>query len=77
MVKRWPLEIIVPDERITLTAARIKATYSKAKHPLSYADTFAVATAIDRNATIVTGNPEMENVKSIVGILWIKNSEPS
>ena len=63
---------VTPNERIALTAARIKATYSKAKYPLSYADTFAIATAIDRDAAIVTGDPEMRNVESIVKILWIK-----
>jgi predicted nucleic acid-binding protein len=74
MVKRWPLEIIVPDERITLMAARIKARYSGAKHPLSYADTFAIATAVDRNAVIVTGDPEMKNVESIVEIFWLEHA---
>ena len=56
-------------------AAKIKSTYSKAKYPLAYADTFVIATAIDRNVTIVTcvtGDPGMKNVESIVEILvWI------
>jgi predicted nucleic acid-binding protein len=73
MVKRWPLEIIVSDEKVTLMAARIKAKYSKASSPLSYADTFAIATAIDRDATVVTGDPEMKNVENIVKVFWTKN----
>jgi hypothetical protein len=52
-------------------AAKIKATYSKAKHPLAYADTFVIATAIDRDAMIVTGDPEMKNAEDIVEIFWI------
>ena len=72
MVKRWPLEVIIPDEGITLMAAKIKATYSKARYPLSYADTFAIATAIDKGAAVVTGDPEMKNVESMVKIHWIK-----
>ncbi len=67
MVKRWPLEIIAPDERITLMAAKIKG-----KYPLSYADAFAVATAIDKNATVITGDPEIRKVQNIIKILWIK-----
>ncbi len=69
MVKRWPLEIITPDERITLIAAKIKG-----KYPLSYADAFAVATAIDKNASVITGDNEIRRVGNIVKILWIKSS---
>jgi predicted nucleic acid-binding protein len=72
MVKRWPLEIIVSDEKITLVAAKLKAMYSKAKYPLSYADAFVIATAIEKDATVVTGDPEMKNVEGLVKILWIK-----
>jgi len=67
MVKRWPIEIIIPDEKITLMAAKIKG-----KHPLSYADAFAVATAIDKNATVITGDPEIRRITNIVNILWVK-----
>ncbi len=66
LVKGWPLEIIAPDEMMTLMAARIKA-----KYPISYADAFAVVTGITRDAAITTGDPEMESVKNLVKIFWI------
>lgn len=49
-----------------LRAARIKAQF-----PLSYADAFAVATALRLNPTLVTGDPEFQAVASLVQILWI------
>lgn len=67
MVKSWPLEIISPDERMTLMAARVKA-----KHPISYADAFAVVTGITRDAAVITGDPEMESVENLVKIFWIR-----
>jgi len=65
IVKRWNLEFVGVDENLSLTAARIKAM-----HSLSYADAFAVATAINRKATIVTGDREFEGVYQ--DILWIR-----
>lgn len=49
----------------------IDAAKIKANHPLSYADCFAVATAIRENASIVTGDPEFKKVQKIVKIEWI------
>lgn len=49
-----------------LNAARIKANYS-----LSYADCFAVATAMKENASFITGDPEFKKVQKIVKIEWI------
>ena len=57
IVKRLPIEFVEVDEGLVLTAGRVKAMYS-----LSYADAFVVATAIDKNATIVTGDREFEGV---------------
>jgi predicted nucleic acid-binding protein len=37
-----------------MAAARIKA-----RHPLAYADAFAVATAAAHNAVLLTGDPEI------------------
>jgi predicted nucleic acid-binding protein len=65
IVKRWNLEFVGVDENLSLTTARIKAM-----HSLSYADAFAVATAINRKATIVTGDREFEGVYQ--DILWIR-----
>ena len=65
LVKRMPIEFVQVDERIALIAGRIKATYS-----MSYADAFVVATAIVKEAEIVTGDPEFESID--MSILWIR-----
>ena len=44
----------LPSVELVLAAGRIKAD-----HPLSYADAFAAATAIERSATLWTGDPEL------------------
>jgi ribonuclease VapC len=44
----------LPDERLVLDAARIKAD-----HPLAYADAFAAALAVATDATLWTGHPEL------------------
>jgi ribonuclease VapC len=56
---------LVSEERI-LGAARIKA-----EHALSYADAFAVALAQELGATVVTGDPEFQNVAAIVNVMWL------
>lgn len=47
-------------------AARIKAQY-----PISYADCFAVATALKEEATILTGDTEFKHVEKVVRIEWL------
>jgi len=49
----------------------LEAAKIKAKHPISYADCFAVATALKENASIVTGDPEFQKVQNIVEINWL------
>lgn len=49
---RLALDLPTPDR--VLEAAAIKA-----RHPLSYADAFAVATALAHDAVLVTGDPEI------------------
>ena len=41
------------------------------QYALSYADCFAVATAIKEKATVVTGDPEFRKVEGLVGIDWV------
>jgi len=65
LVKRMPIEFVQVDERIALTAGRVKAT-----HSMSYADAFVVATAIVKQAKIVTGDPEFKRIEAQV--LWIR-----
>lgn len=65
LVKRLPIEFVQVDERIALIAGRIKATSS-----MSYADAFVVATAIMKEATIVTGDPEFKSTD--MQVLWMQ-----
>ena len=48
-----------------------RAAELKARFPMSYADTFAVASAIEHKATLVTGDPEFRQVEHLVKILWV------
>jgi len=52
--RRLPIICLEVSEERVLAAARLKAT-----HPISYADTFAVAAAQELGATLVTGDPEI------------------
>lgn len=44
----------LPDERLVIDAARIKAD-----HPMAYADAFAAALTVAGDATLWTGDPEL------------------
>ena len=48
------IEMRLPDERLVLGAARLKAD-----HPMAYADAFGAALAIAEDATLWTGDPEL------------------
>ncbi len=61
-----PIQVIPPSSAIILSAAEIKAQYA-----ISYADCFAVATAIQYQAAVVTGDPEFKKVQQIVEVDWI------
>ena len=70
-VRQFPVEFVEDlSEPFLLSTAKIKGSY-----PISYADAFAVATAIEKTGIIVTGDPELKRVEmdKIVEILWIKN----
>lgn len=61
-----PIQPAPIDFDLVSEAAKIKA-----RHPLSYADAFAVATALRHDATIITGDPEFQSVKDMVTIQWL------
>jgi ribonuclease VapC len=62
-----PLSIIPASEASVWEAARIKGQY-----PVSYADAFAIATAIGLGAVVVTADPEYHSVSKLLEILWLK-----
>ena len=65
-----PVDIRSVPKALVFEAARLKGT-----HRLSYADAFAVATAVREKAVLVTGDPEMKALESqgIVKLVWIRS----
>ena len=64
--------MLLPIQLAEVTMARVLAAAQiKTQYPISYADAFAVALAQELNATIVTGDPEFKQVKSIVTLFWL------
>ena len=61
-----PIEVVPNALQDVLEAARIKAT-----HSISYADCFVVATALKKDAAIVTGDPEFKKAQKTVEIEWM------
>ncbi len=51
------------------------AAYFKARYAISLADAFAAALAKERKAPLVTGDPELRNLKSELEIQWIGPSD--
>ena len=50
-----------------LSAARIKAQV-----PISYADAFAVSTAIEFDCPVVTGDPEFASATGLIEVEWLR-----
>ena len=48
-----------------------KAAEIKAEYPMSYADCFALASALEHSAILVTGDPDFKKASRIVDIQWI------
>jgi len=67
LVESLPIELLEASRDLVLDAAHVKA-----HHALSYADAFAVATAMRERAIVLTGDPEFETVGELVKAEWIK-----
>ncbi|MEK6699622.1 MAG: type II toxin-antitoxin system VapC family toxin [Nitrospirota bacterium] len=69
------LDVILPSLPIIVRSNSfehvIEASKIKARHPLSFADCFAAATALRENAVIVTGDPEFKHVRNLIDIEWL------
>jgi len=66
-IRLLPIKIVSVSDGTVMEAAEIKG-----KYPISYADAFAVATALQTGATLVTGDPEYKVVSKMIKILWVK-----
>lgn len=60
------IETVPADWEVALRAAQFKA-----RGNIAYADCFAAALAIDREAELVTGDPEFEQFQDQVKISWL------
>jgi predicted nucleic acid-binding protein len=66
-IRELPVEIIDAGQTLVLAAAHLKAGT-----PIAYADCFAAALALDKDAALVTGDPEFRKIKSNeLKIEWI------
>jgi len=58
-----PMEILSAEDDTVLAAARLKMNYA-----ISYADAFAAVTAIQKDAVLLTGDPELLGMKKIISV---------
>jgi predicted nucleic acid-binding protein len=62
-IRRLPLVLLPAIEDAVFTAARFKMRYA-----ISYADAFAAAAAASLEAVLVTGDPELEQLRGAIQI---------
>jgi len=71
------LEVLANIERLNFTVLPIpndlifQAAEHKAEYNISYADCFALASAIEHKAILVTGDPEFKKVEHLAEIMWV------
>lgn len=65
-ISRLGIVILPATNDLVFRAAEVKARFA-----MSYADAFAVASAIEHNATLVTGDQEFRQAEHLMNILWI------
>ena len=66
-VHQLGLQVLPVPQELVFKAAEIKAQY-----PISYADCFALACAMEHSARVVTGDPDFKAVAHLVSIDWIR-----
>ena len=71
------IEVLANIERLDFTVLPVpnslifQAAEYKAEFSISYADCFALATAVEQKAAVVTGDPEFKKVEHIVEVVWV------
>jgi len=65
-IERMQFIILPVPNSLIFQAAEYKAQYS-----MSFADCFALASAIEHDATLVTGDPEFRSVEHLAKIIWV------
>ena len=67
-IRMLPISIVSASDSLVIEASRIRG-----KYPISYANAFTVATAIQTEATILTTDSEYMAVSHLVQIEWLRN----
>ncbi len=65
-IERLGIEILSIPNELVFKAAEYKAEFS-----ISYADCFALASALENKAALVTGDPEFKKVEHLVKVIWV------
>lgn len=67
-IDQLPIQVQPAERSVVLSAARIKARYR-----ISYADAFAVVVAQERQAVLLTGDPEFKPLEAdgILDVEWL------
>lgn len=65
-LKELPITLVSATNERVLQAAEVKA-----KYPIALGDCFAIATALEFEASILSGDPELKLVEDIVKIDWL------
>jgi predicted nucleic acid-binding protein len=66
-IERLNFSILPISNNLIFQAAEYKAQYS-----ISYADCFALASAVEHKAILVTGDLEFRKVEHLVEIVWVR-----
>jgi ribonuclease VapC len=72
------IEVLAHIERLQFTILPVpnslifQASEYKAEYPISYADCFVLASALEYDATIVTGDPDFKKVEHLAKIVWLQ-----
>ncbi len=69
-IEKLPITIEEASLERIMEAARIKARYT-----VSYADAFCISLAKELKAPVVTGDPEFNQLDSLIEIIWLRESE--
>ena len=65
-IERLGIEILSVPNELIFRAAEYKAEFS-----ISYADCFALASALENKAALVTGDPEFKKIEHLAKVMWV------
>jgi ribonuclease VapC len=66
LLEQLPVELVSADKALVKQAAEIKS-----EHPVSYADAFCIATALQKSGQVMTSDPEFRSVEHLIEVVWL------